>query len=111
MKEERTLKDFMEGYFAPDGKFYGCKKFEHNKLAEKICKDFYKIKIEYSHKFLEKRGWLLLTTTFVFGLYDIIPHNENVTQAQLNTIYDWSKYNNNIELPKWIKNVKVENID
>ena len=78
-KPTKDFKTHKQGWILPSGKFYPClTPMEHVWLAEKLGK---------TEKEAEEAGWVKISYTFM-GIYILC--FRQVTQKQLDTLFDWS---------------------
>lgn len=86
--------DFLKwenGWLAPDGKFYACKYQGHIALAEHLG-------LQGTH--IEDAGWVKLQSGI--WLYPFYLKGQGVTQAQLDTLFDWHRAKK-IDMKPWMK--------
>lgn len=79
---------------SPEGKFY--KADAHEVDAEHLCdilygKDF---GIHYAGDYLEEHGWVRLTTSLMWEVRDNYWFDKDLTQAQLDALWDWCELHN-----------------
>ena len=97
----------QQGLLSPGGKLYKCDWAQHLELAIEILKNNYnseyKEKYDYEYQpqdILSKLGWIVLTNPPHYMGYAWFPQIE-LTQAQINTIFDWEEANDSF-VPMWI---------
>ncbi len=104
---------YDNGWLSPEGKLYGCCFAKHVELSyEIIRKRFGEDYFEDSDYlcpsiFLENQGWLKLHDgRLAYGGPGFIPAGYTITQAQLDTIFDWCK-RHKVKMPVWVKKAEV----
>lgn len=98
-----------DAWLSPDGKFYEGE--GHSVCAEWICDILFGLKEEdlpYSaESYLVERHWLKVTTTFMWGLYLADKPYFEMTQAQMNSLFDWCQLHKR-QMPEKIYIIEVE---
>lgn len=79
-------------WISPEGKFYEAQ--SHEVTAENICEVIYDIEPLFAGDELENRGWLRVTTSLMWEVRDDYFKNKELTQKQLDALYDWCIYHN-----------------
>ena len=88
---KESIPHLSAGWISPSGDFYACNFFEHEGLAKRLSMQTYG-KDEGSY-LLEKNNWLRVSDDgFVFS--KLVDGYDNVTQNQIDTIFDMSVSNN-----------------
>ena len=75
------------GWLSPDGKIY--ESTAHEVTAEYLCDIIYGIESLWPGDELEKRCWVRITTTLMWDVRFEEWENKNLTQKQLDTLWDW----------------------
>lgn len=88
-KEWKPVPDTPEGpkangWLAPDGQFYGCSHYAHNRLGEALAEFFYSYEGD-GPSFLESKGWGHISDVG-FHLRDRLVEP---TQQQIDAVWDW----------------------
>ena len=79
-----------DAWLSPDGKFYEGE--GHMVCAEWIVEILYGLKdYDMAEYYLIERGWFKVTTTFMWGLYLADKPYFEMTQAQMDSLYDWCR--------------------
>lgn len=78
-------------WLSPDGKMFVAT--AHEVDAESICEVIYgeEQEIWYAGDFLEERGWVRLTTSLMWEVREEYWLDKELTQAQLDILWDWCK--------------------
>lgn len=71
----------LSGWLAPDGVFYPCEFFEHDKIVWDVTVNYYGE--SKTSTYIEDRGWIRLSRGMNSSLSRITP-----TQKQLDILYD-----------------------
>lgn len=69
------------GWLAPDGKFYPCRYYEHDILAERLSEIYYGSRC--GTQMLDGHGWLRIDST---GVIKNRFHVDDITQTQIDTL-------------------------
>ncbi len=93
------------GWLTPCGILYGCKWADHLALALEIVDNYRGLSgdedLYNADDELIKKGYMKLTNNLSCIGYGWWPKDCDITQAQLNTIYEWCDVNDAIA-PNWI---------
>jgi hypothetical protein len=75
---------YRSGWLSPDGKFYGCEYTGHRSLVSDLDKG--------GERALEETGWIKLSVGHWFSPWKFLEANGKITQAQLDTLFDWHQH-------------------
>lgn len=83
-------------WLSPNGKFIAAK--AHEVTAEDICEIYYGENqgILWAGDYLEERGWVRLTTSLMWDVRDSYWFDKDLTQKQLDMLWDWCELHNKV---------------
>ena len=75
------------GWISPEGIFYEAE--SHEVTAEHICEIIFGFESQFAGDELENRGWIRVTTSLMWEVRDDYFKDKELTQKQLDVLYDW----------------------
>jgi hypothetical protein len=89
-----SIKAEPHGWLAPNGDFYPVEMHGHYSAAIELTWDLFSKDLVNPERFLEDNGWAKLS-----GRRWLMENWSDVTQSQIDFIFDWSIYNN-LKMPR-----------